>query len=255
MREHESQGDLGPGRAVLRSQFVEHQANCGDPFVGRIVADDSTASKGTPSQRSEPMFHRLVEHSIIDRAELGNGKLGLHSVQRNAVGEMGREGPRLRRRVVRNAEETNLARSDESSQRRRRFGRMSQKVWSMNLVQIDDVGPHAPKRVFACRSDMAGAGVVGNSEPRPPLQLDAAFGGEHHAFSETRRGRKHLAEEFLGGAPRAPIVEAVHIGGVDQRHTGVDRGTDPGLGGGQVGAAKSPASEGDRANLQAGVSE
>lgn len=251
MSEDEGEGDLGAGRYVGLRQFVEDRSHGHHTFVVGCVADHAATTERAPGQRREARFHGQVEDAVVDRGELRDRELGLHGLERDVRREVSGERAGLCRRIVRRTEVKNLAGANKRSEGVGGLGRMGEQIGSVDLVQVDHVGPESTERGITGGRDVGGRCVVGDSEPDATFELDAALRGQHHPVTKAGRGRKHLTKQFLGGAPGAVIVQAVDIGRVNQGHPGVDGGANATLRRGEVGAAETPASKGDGPDAQA----
>ena len=90
----------------------------------------------------------------------------------------------------------------------------------MDLVEVDRVDPQPAERTLQRPHQIVAARIVGDRRGDP------ALGREHHPRAQSRRGGEDLAEQRLGVAEPRRAVEAVDVGGIEQRHTRVERRLD-----------------------------
>ena len=115
---------------------------------------------------------------------------------------------------------------------------MGEHVGSVDLVEVDHIDTESPKAGLDRRAEVGVAGVVRDR------RHDAAFGGEHHAVAQAGRLSEHLAEQFFVAAEAgAVVVEAVHVGRVDQIHANVERRLDELVGSTQIVGGEPPRPE------------
>ena len=133
--------DKGNGNRRAIDPFSFSDAiECRQELGGNTLPRHKPATaKGTPGKRRRPVLHALVEGSVAQRSQMGRRILRL--IRGDRKRKMCTQRRDLRWRVVRNPDRTNLSGLSESIEARRDFGRMSKKVRSVNLIQIDAINP------------------------------------------------------------------------------------------------------------------
>ena len=233
MSEHEGVADGRPVDALALGEFIEG----GDQFGARTITGHERApAERTPRERDHPVTHAAIEGAVAQRTEEGRRVLGLAGGERHL--QVSDERVVLIGGVVGDADGPDLAFGHQRSERVGHLHRVGEHVGPMDLVEVDHVDAEATEAGIDGRAQIGIARVVGNGGHDP------ALGGEHHAVTQLGGGSEHTTQHFLvAPESRAPVVEAVDIGGVDEVHAEVERGLDEGLRLALVGGGEAPAAE------------
>ena len=122
---------------------------------------------------------------------------------------------------VRDADHRDLACGDQLVKRGGDVGRVSEHVGPVDLPQVDVFDTESGERSVDRRAEILRARVIGQR------RHDAALGGQDHAISKRWCRGEYFAESlFVLAKARAPVIEAINIGGVDQVHAVVESGLD-----------------------------
>ena len=235
--EHERITDRSPVNALACRKVIER----GKERRRNVIARDETATtERTPGERHDAISHAEVERAVPQRPQCGRRVFRLARGERE-VAQMGDERIMLRRRVVRDADGADFAVSHQLGQRGGDLGRMSEHVGAVDLIEVDHVDAESAQAGIDGRPQIRVARVVRDG------RHDPAFGGQHHLVAQMRSLGEDLPEQFLVATEtRAVVVEAVHVGGVDQVHAEIEGGLDEFLGRSQIVGGEAPGAETQR---------
>ena len=120
---------------------------------------------------------------------------------------------------------------------------MSEHVGAVDLIEVDHIDAESAQAGIDGRPQICVARVVRDG------RHDPAFGGQHHLVAQMRSLGEDLPEQFLVATEtRAVVVEAVHVGGVDQVHAEFEGGLDQALRSGEIVGGEAPRAKAEGAD-------
>ena len=213
MGKDERERDDTAGGAVVTRDLVEDGEQ---RRIDAVSGHHPTTTEGTPGEDSRPVVHRTVEHAVSGRSGRHHREFGLDRCDR--LTEMDLECGDLRGRVVRDSDRTDETPFPQGEERACHLRWMGQQIGSVHHVEIHRRDAESTQRGLTGFGERGRTAVVGDARSDPSL------GDEEDAVAECGSSGENLSQSLLTCAPaRATPVEAVHIGGVDEGASEVDR--------------------------------